>query len=128
MKVGDKYEIEYPFYNMSDQSMGIPIDFSWIVPGCHKGEEVYDNNWGGETTEVYWVANFEGKICYEILSIAKMPGRYMDRVIIKYHYIQPNGEVFSSSKIKTLTARKLKTQIKLNKVFPCDYEIDEDYK
>ena len=128
MNVGDKYEIEYPFYNMSDQCMGMPIDFSWTVPGCHKGEEIYDNSWGGETTEVYWVANFEGKIIYEILAIAELPGKYMDRIIVKYHYLLPSGEIFAASKVKTLTDGKLKSQIKNNKVFPCEYGVDKDYK
>lgn len=126
LKVGDKFNIDYPFFN---QLMDIHNDekYYWLTPGCQR--DTYDEfeSWGNREV-VYWTAHCIGEICYEILSIAKMPGRYMDRVIIKYHYNLPNGDKFSNGGIKTLTTGKLKEQIKLERVFPCDYEEDTNFK
>ena len=126
MKVGDKFEIEYPFQNQLIDTFEGKKHY-WVTPGCHRHVEHEDCGWGyGEV--VFWTANFEGKIIYEVLAVVEMPGKYMDRIIVKYHYKLPNGEKFAPSKVKTFTAGKLKKQIDNDKAFPCEYEIDEDYK
>lgn len=126
IKVGDKHEIDYPFHNKSYGAFQGKEEL-YSIPGCHRLTDEYENEWGTSTELAEWVANFEGKICYEVLSIAKMPGKYMDRVIVKYHYQLPNGDICVNAKIKTLTTGKLKSQIKLNKVFPCAYEVDGNF-
>lgn len=126
LKVGDKFNIKYPFYNQLMDTYNGKKSY-WLTPGCLR--ETFDEDVGWGTREcVYWTAHCIGEICYEILSIAKMPGRYMDRVIIKYHYNLPNGNKYSNGSITTLTAGKLKNQIESERVFPCDYEEDEDFK
>lgn len=123
LKVGDNLNIKYPFYNQLDLALkehNGKVEHH-LTPGCLR--ETFDEDAGWGTIEcVYWTAHCIGEICYEILAIAKMPGRYMDRVIIKYHYILPNGDKFSNGSIKILTSGKLNDQIKSDRVFPCDYE------
>ena len=127
IEVGCKFEIEYPFYNYS---YGIfnNIEEVHSIPGCHRVEIEEENIFGGESTYIEWVANSIGSICYEVMAIAEMPGKYMDRVIIKYHYLLPSGDAATKGKMKTLTTGKLKSQISSGKVFPCEYEEDEHYK
>ena len=126
LKVGDKFNIEYPFFNqLMDEHNG--KKYYWLTPGCHRDTYEEDAGWGSREV-VYWTAHCMGNINYEILSIAKMPGRYMDRVIIKYHYTLPDGIKFSNGGIKTLTTRKLAGQIEQNRVFPCEYEVDDNFK
>lgn len=124
-KVGDKFTIKYPFYKQQMETIDGKKNY-WVTPGCHRAVCDEDVGWGSMDV-VYWIANYIGEICYEILSIAKMPVRYLDRVIIKYYYILPDGNKFSNGSIKTLTTRKLNEQIKSNSVFPCEYEEDESY-
>lgn len=125
-KVGDKFDIDYPFYN---QNCGVFKGKTEVIltPGCHRTTEDEDCGWGYQE-RVVWTANFTGKICYEVMSIAVMPGRYMNRIIVKYHYITPDGSVYGRCQMKTLTIGKLVKQINSNSVFPCEYELDEEYE
>lgn len=124
INVGDCFTIDYPFYSQYCGIFNGKNEYI-LTPGCHRPEEDHDCGYG---STVIWFANYTGKIHYEILSIASMPGKYMDRVIVKYHYIQPDGKRYNSDKIKTLTTGKLINQITNERVFPCDYELDEEFK
>ena len=124
--VGDTFDIEYPFYSQNCGVYNGEIE-SILTPGCHRLTEEEDQGWGYQE-RVYWVANFMGKICYEVMSVAEMPGRYMNRVIVKYHYITPGGADYGRSQMKTLTVGKLTKQIESESVFPCEYEVDKDYE
>ena len=129
LKVGDKFVMPYPFYNQLDFPL---FDHNnkkeyFLTPGCLRETEEEDAGWGSREC-VYWTAHCIGEINYEILSIAKMPGRYMDRVIIKYYYNLPDGNKFSNGGIKILTTGKLKKQVDNDFVFPCDYEECEHFK
>ena len=119
LKVGDSFELEYPFYNQfMDEWQG--KKYYWLVPGCHKFEEREDVYYN-----VSYTANYLGKVVFEVLSIAEIPGRYMSRVIVKQYYLLPDGTKFSQGSIKTLTTGKLKSYIESKTVFPCEYELDE---
>jgi len=116
---GNTFEFEYPFYNQfMDEWQGKKS--YWLVPGCHKYEEREDVYYN-----VSYTANFEGKILFEILSIAKMPGKYMDRLIVKKHYILPDGKKFSDGTIEMITTGRMETFIHRESVFPCEYEVEE---
>ena len=102
---GDKFEFDYPFYNQFMDEWQGKKNY-WTVPGCHKFEEREDVYYN-----VSYTANYLGKIVFEVLSIAKMPGKYMDRVVVKRYYLLPNGEKFSKGEIKMLTTGKFKSYI-----------------
>jgi hypothetical protein len=125
-KQGDTFDIEYPFHNQGCGFYNGVIE-TMLTPGCHRDTEQEDQGWGYREC-VYWTANFMGKIRYEVMSIAEMPGKYMNRVIVKYHYILPNGESYGRPQMKTLTIGKLSKQIESESVFPCEYEIDENHQ
>lgn len=117
---GNKFEFDYPFYNQFMDEWQGKKSYG-LVPGCHKYEEREDVYYN-----VSYTANFEGKVVFEILSTAKMPGKYMDRLVVKKHYELPNGERFSAGTLEMMTTGRMETFINRNSVFPCEYEVDKD--
>lgn len=118
--VGNKFEFPYPFHDQPIMMWEGELQ-TMATPGCHKQEEEDGSEHG---IDIYWTANSEGKIHYEILSIAKMPGKYMDRLIIKKHYSQAGGERFNGGDVIMMTTGKLKGYIERDGVFPKDYEVE----
>jgi len=120
IKTGQLLELPYPFYDQSN--------FPWdgvITPGCHKTTEDDGSGYG---FDIYWTANSEGKIVFEVLSIAEMPGKYMDRVIVKKHYIKPCGEALNRGEVIMMTIGKLNGHVTRNCVFPWEYKVEASYK
>ena len=114
LKAGDKYEMVFPF--RAEHFMGT---LYWIG-GC----EVHDETDGHSVSERFFTAHGEGKVIYEILSIAEMPGRYMDRVIFKRSTIDPKGDTANPGEIKMLTVRKFIKDVTSRTPFPVDYELE----
>ena len=114
LKAGDKYEMAFPFH--AERFMGT---IYW-VGGCEVHDETYEPGIG----ERFFTAHGEGKVIYEILSIAEMPGRYMDRVIFKRSTIDPDGDTANPGEIKMLTVRKFIKDINSRTPFPVDYELE----
>lgn len=119
LNVGDVFEFDYPFYNQVI-TLCDNIKQTWLTPGCHKFEE-FDDVFYNPT----YIANYVGKIVFEVLSVASMPERYMDRVVVKRYYLQPDGSKFSAGEVKMLTVGKLNSYIESENVFPVDYEVEE---
>jgi len=120
---GQVLEFTYPFHDQFvDMWQGKKQ--TMLTPGCHKSEEDDGSGYG---TSIYWTANCEGKIVFEVLSIAEMPGKYMDRVIVKKHYLKPCGEKLSRGDVVMMTDGKLKRYIDDQTVFPWEYEVDESF-
>ena len=125
IKTGKIFEFTYPFHDQPTILL-VGVRQTMPTPGCHKSTEDDGSGWGG--VNVDWTANSEGKIVFEVLSIAEMPGKYMDRVIVKKHYLQPDGEKFSNGDVIMMTIGKLQRYIDHHQsVFPCDYEVDESF-
>lgn len=118
-KKGNTFEFDYPFYDQFMSEWQGKKE-TWLVPGCHKYEEREDMYYS-----VSYTANYEGKVVFEIISIAKMPGKYMDRLIVKKHYLLPCGKKFSAGILEMMTTGRLETFVQRNSVFPCDYEVEE---
>lgn len=116
LKAGDKYEMAFPFHRQ-----GILERFRYWVGGCEVNVEQYSE---GES-ERFFTAHGEGKVIYEILSIAEMPGRYMDRVIFKRSTIDPEGYTANPGEIKMLSVRKFIKDITSRTPFPVEYELEE---
>lgn len=115
LKPGDKYEMAFPFH--AERFMG---NLYWIG-GC----EVHDETGEHGISNRFYTAHGEGKVIYEILSIAEMPSRYMDRVIFKRSTIDPEGDTANKGEIKMLTVRKFIKDITSRTPFPVDYELFE---
>jgi len=123
LKPGDKYEMAWPFHfeQISSNSIfGLGVDDYW-VGGCKVTVESH-NEWESER---FFTAHGEGKVIYEILSIAEMPTRYMDRVIFKRSTINPDGNVSNPGEVKTLTVRKFLKDVNSRTPFPVEYELFE---
>lgn len=118
IKVGNKFEMAFPFHRQCIE--GVSKYYYW-VGGC----EVDIEHHGEWETERFFTAHGEGKVTYEVLSIANMPGRYMDRVIFKRSTIDPEGEVANSGEIKVLTVRKFIKHVTSHTPFPVEYELEE---
>ena len=115
LKAGYKYEMAFPFH--ANRFMGT---LYW-TGGC----EVHVERHSEWESERFFTAHGEGKVIYEILSIAEMPGRYMDRVIFKRSTIDPEGDTANPGEIKMLTVRKFIKDITSHTPFPVDYELEE---
>lgn len=123
-KQGQVFEFVYPFYDYFVESWkGESQHIQY--PGCHKSMEDDGSGYG---TSIYWTANNVGKIAFEVLSIAKMPGKYMDRVVAKKYYTDPVGKLYSSGDVVIMTTGKLERYIERNYVFPWDYDVDSAFK
>ena len=122
IKQGDSFEFDYPFYGC--KSLSVCGDELHLMPGCHKDEE-----WDDVFSNISYTANFIGKVIFEVLSIAEMPGKYVDRVIVKKYYLLPNGEKYSRGNVDCITCLKLIRYIEGHRnVFPWEYEVEEGYE
>lgn len=131
LKVGDEYTMKFPFKKIIHESRGgnglFPATSGFIQwePGCWLFEEC-DGSGYGITRDFY--GNAEGKVIYKILSIAKMPGKYMDRIIYKRWCIDPEGNKYNNGSLSTVTVNRFKRDIESDSPFNADYEIDESAK
>ena len=124
IKLGDHFEIKYPFYNcFRDEPSAVDPHY---IPGCYKSVGVYENYLGHDVEEVLFIADGEGKICIDVVHIASIQGRYVDRVFYKKSYLGIDGSLYSRPTLEVVTITKLNKWIKNQRVFPCDYEVDCD--
>ena len=122
IKQGDVFEFDYPFHGY--KALAVDGTSLHLTPGCHKDEE-----WDDVFSNISYTANFIGKVVFEVLSIAQMPGKYVDRVIVKKYYLLPGGEKFSRGNVECMTCLKLIRYIEGHKnTFPWEYEVDKDYE
>jgi len=108
----------YPFYDSAELFGGMCSQ-----PGCHmekEQEDMYCNIW--------FTANAEGEIIYEVVAIAEMPGRYTDRVFFKKNYLYPGGDKYNEPRLEVATTSKLLSLLNRVSPFPQDYEVEEDKK
>lgn len=128
LKVGNEYKMKFPF----KKTVHEPFEANGLFasregytqwdPGCWLFEEE-DGSGYGRSRDFY--GNAEGDVFYKILAIAKMPGKYMDRIIYKRWLIDPEGKIYSSKSINTATIESFKRDIESRSPFRADYEIDE---
>ncbi len=131
LKVGKEYRMVFPFKKIIHEARAANRLFpatdevvQW-EPGCWLFEEC-DGSGYRMTRDFY--GNAEGEVIYQILSIAKMPGKYMDRVIFKRWCIDPEGKKYNSGSLNTYTTGRFKKDIESRSPFNADYEIDESAK
>lgn len=128
MKIGYKIRQEYPFQHVStgfEESHIKHLNFKFWMAGCKANTEDGPAVFEGQCMPYnYFTCDKEGEIELEILSIAKMPGRYQDRVICKRTTIAPDGEIKVTG-IITVTAGKMKSWIDGKRIFPTDYEVED---
>tara|TARA_R110002012_G_C11305640_1_gene573921 strand:- start:50 stop:454 length:405 start_codon:yes stop_codon:yes gene_type:complete len=131
LKVGNEYEMVFPFMKVTHEArVGnrlFPATGGFIQwnPGCWLFEEC-DGSGYGVTRDFY--GNAEGKVIYKVLSIAKMPSKYMDRIIFKRWLIDPEGKKYNNGAVLTFTEGRFKRDIESRSPFCADYEIDESAK
>lgn len=118
LKPGDKFEMEFPFHK--EEIAGFKNSAYFWIGGCKVHDETYEPGIG----ERFFTAHGEGKVIYEILSIAEMPGRYLDRVIFKRSTIDPDGNTANPGEIRVLTVRKFIKHVTSRTPFPVDYELE----
>ncbi len=118
LKVGDKFEFEYPFYYSTEET-------SFMDIGCRKTEH-YDPE--SEEYSITWRAHQMGKVQFEILGIAEMVGKYSNRIVIKRRYTWPCGRITESSRVKVITELRLNKFIQANSAFPCEYKLNEQFR
>lgn len=128
LKVGNEYKMKFPFKKIvhkpskgNDLFPAIEGFTSWD-PGCWLYEDG-DGSEYGRSRDFY--GNAEGDVIYKILSIAKMPEKYMDRVIYKRWLIDPTGKKYNGGSISMATVKSFKKDIESRSPFRADYEIDE---
>jgi len=116
LKVGNIFTMAYPFHKYESL---IPNKASWSR-GCIVETEEYGDGYG----ERFFTAHGEGKIVCEVLSIAKMPNKFMDRVLFKRTTIDPDGNKCGKSEVRTLTTGLFMRDINSRTPFKVDYEIE----
>ena len=123
LKAGDKFEMTVPFHRFSINGgtlNGNRIDLTIWQGGC----EVHTEKYSDWESERFFTAHGEGKVIYEVLSIAKMPGRYLDRVVYKRSTIDPDGYTANPGEVKILTIRKFLGHVNSGNPFPVEYELE----
>lgn len=81
VKVGDTFKKIYPFWFFEEE------DYSGWNCGCRKSEE------GGSQyhpPEIFFNADAEGLIIYEVLAVIEMPRKYQTRIIYRISTIDPD--------------------------------------
>ena len=128
LKVGDEYRMKFPFKKITHEArVGTRLFpatdevIQW-EPGCWLFEEC-DGSGYGLTRDFY--GNAEGEVIYKILSVAEMPGKYMDRIIYKRWCIDPEGKKYNNGTLSTVTVNRFIRDIESDSPFNADYEIDE---
>lgn len=128
LKVGNEYTMKFPFkktiHKASEANGLFPYikGFTQWDPGCWLFEECDGSGYGRSR---YFYGNAEGDVIYKILSIAKMPGKYMDRIIYKRWLIDPEGKKYNNGSISMDTVSGFNKDIESRSPFRADYEIDE---
>lgn len=128
LNVGDEFEMVFPFRRESfDAACGRdpfqPTEIkkiSYWIPGCDVHHEQYDQGCG----ETFFTAHGEGKVIYKVLSIAKMPGRYVDRVIFHRHTIDPDGVKNKKGEVRILTVNLFERDVNSVTPFKREYEVE----
>lgn len=115
IKAGDTHEMKFPFRLM--KVICTRETHNLWVPGCEV-EEV-----GAYCTDRYFTAHGEGKVIYEVLSVAKMPGRYLDRIIFKRTCVDPDG-VKNTPSVRMITSRGFMKDVQSGCPFRRDYEVE----
>jgi hypothetical protein len=128
LKLNKKYRMKFPFKKIVHKATSGNRLFAardeviqW-EPGCWLFEDCDGSDYG-MSRDFY--ANDEGEVIYQILSIAEMPGRYMDRVIYKRWCIDPTGKKYNNGTLCTATINRFKRDINSDSPFCADYEVDE---
>jgi len=122
ISVGQIIEKPYPFTFFEDE-----FSSGWN-PGCKKfeqeGPEVFE---GHCLTDISFSCDREGLIVLEVLSVARMPGRYMDRVIYSKRYVNPDGGEDYKKQVCVATIKKFESWIgSPRSPIPIDYEVLDD--
>lgn len=124
LMIGREYEMSFPFQN-NESILGDRYDPKFIeswFPGCLVHTEQYDQGHG----ERFFTAHGEGRVIYKILSIAKMPDRYQDRIVFKRWLIDPDGNKYSNGEVRMLTKKAFYKDIQSKTPFKADYELECD--
>lgn len=122
-KVGNKFKKPYPFKLISttrwNGSEMEPDEF-W-QSGCHRSFEAY----GEYDGEVFWNADGEGMIEYEVLAVVEMPRKYQTRIIYRFSMTDPDGDTKHSSKDFTASVSRFAAWVDAgHSPFPYDYEVE----
>lgn len=124
--IGKEYIMKWPFnfveYDLRDPFSPSDIDsFSCWRSGCI----VHDEQYGEGHGERFYTAHGEGQIIYKVLSIAKMPKRFQDRIIFKRWVVTPDNEKYNNGEVRMLTKLSFIKDIKSRSPFRADYEVEE---
>ena len=134
LKVGNKFEMKWPFYKditsytcLGNQFSGkhgkeVRESVCW-VGGCFRSDESESEY----KHEFFYNSTAYGKLVYEVLAIAEMPNRYQNRVIFKRSRIDPDGKLLSGGEVKVLTIGAFNKDINSSCPFKADFEIDNDF-
>ena len=128
LTVGKKYRMIFPFKKIVHKATsgnGLFAGRDEVIqwePGCWLFEECDGSDYG-MTRDFY--GNAEGEVVYQILSIAKMPGKYMDRIIFKRWCIDPTGKKYNNGSLNTFTRNRFIRDIESRSPFNAEYDIDE---
>ena len=120
IKVGDKFEREYPFKLYSYDTITIQGSESieeWVM-GCNRHTEEYGEGYG----ETFFNAGGLGKIIFEVLAVVEMPRKYQDRVIYKFDRVDPDDDRKNGSKCYMVTMSRFLNM--LERPFTPEYEIN----
>lgn len=131
IEINKEYRMKFPFkkiiYGATTGNKLFPAtdEFHQWDAGCWLFEEC-DGSGYGVTRDFY--GNAEGEVVYKVLSIAKMPDRFMDRIIFKRWLIDPDGKKYNNGEVKMTTVKGFEKDINSKSPFRADYEIDPDAK
>lgn len=128
LKINNEYKMVFPFYKINLRgSPGNALfakredSYIWYA-GCDVHTEQYDEGHG----ERFFTAHGEGKVIYKILSLAKMPGRFQNRVIFKRWLIDPDFKKYNNGEVRMLTEKSFIRDVESVTPFRADYEVEEN--
>ena len=122
IKVGSKFEMDWPFYK-GIYKIGDGKSESFWIGGCHRVDEsIYEY-----CHDYFYQATAEGKVIYEVLSIAKMPKRYQDRVLFKRIRVNPDGGEIKDGEVKLMTYNLFVETVSNRTPFKPEYEVDKNF-
>jgi len=122
LKVGDTFKKVYPFWLFESDGclMSGPVE-CWNI-GCKKSKEG-----GGQyfPPEIFFNADAEGFIIYEVLAVTEMPRKYETRVIYTLSFIDPDGKCRNQNKAHIATMTKFNSWINAaHSPYWTDYEVE----
>jgi len=124
IRVGDVFERPYPFYDAVKDEGSCAGEM--FIPGCRVIKETEDWGWGDVEVACFF-ADYVGEIVMEVISIAELPGRYVDRVFYRKSYKNSDGERHSKATLEVATITKFKKWIDSDgSPFPREYEMADD--